>query len=114
MCDFRPPPTGVLNKESGEIQPIKYCGGVAFKRKMCLYGTKYYEDCTDIGCYSVAATGSYYTYFDGEDFFHNAGPPNKYELLFDPNAPEHFCGMLLNEKGDLIWGPIDENPSNSF
>jgi len=80
MCDFRGPPHAVKEIATGtvtEVGEVKNAAG---------YSTNYNDgiqkkaDITEPGMYEISATGSYYSYFDGENWWmSNAdwGPPSE-------------------------------------
>jgi hypothetical protein len=107
VCDFRGPPQFVENLFTGKRESVPYRGVIhpdPDKRKLIP------------GIYYVACTGSYYTYYDGEDFWQDRNewggitelsiqywPPygvhpryNRYRFIFPPNPPKVEGRLDLN------------------
>ncbi len=86
MCDFRGPPDFIINHATKEKVAVTY-GGI-------ING----GDCKDVrkeGMYYIATTGSYYAYFDGQQWWKDRnewGPVTECSKeLFGPEGmPEMF------------------------
>lgn len=92
MCDFRSPPTKIIDIETGQSLEVPFRGN---------YNKETFKN--EPGIYFVPASGSYYVYFDGNNVWKNRsdwGPPSstywldtggihpsycKYEFIFSPN-----------------------------
>lgn len=81
MCDLRCPPKKVIDVKSKQEKDVCYNGTISFP-------TDRKDLIEDI--YSVAATGSYYLYYDGNRWYKEG---NEKEFVFDNNS--HL--PLLNE-----------------
>jgi len=78
MCDFRGPPYGVKDLRTNEVILTGQCR--AANGASTDYGDyPKKKDVTIPGMYHIAATGSYYSYFDGDDWWEDKsdwGPPS--------------------------------------
>jgi hypothetical protein len=80
MCDFRGPPYGVQNLETGEVILTGQCKNANASHYIYPDSGPQLRDVTEPGMYHVAATGSYYAYFHGKDWWSDRndwGPPSE-------------------------------------
>jgi hypothetical protein len=90
MCDFRSPPTGLV-EEDGSIRPVKFRGSATWCKELISDGNGVLGKIMDAnaveeeGVYYVCATGSSYRYHNG-----NAWDSSK-ELLFE-EGDDWTCG----------------------
>ncbi len=69
MCDFRGTPTGLYEFATGKEIPFQFQG---------VYSKESFKELP--GIYHIPATGSFYSYFDGQQWWRNRedwGPPSK-------------------------------------
>jgi len=82
MCDFRGPPIKIQNVQTGEILDVNYYGCYRNPLKHSLQP----------GMYHVPGSGSYYAYFDGENYWrdNDAWGKKNYEYWPEDGMPKQF------------------------
>jgi len=91
MCDFRKSPYQVKNLETGDVVNIDHCYLASYNKhiSICTHNNVIYntnDPSYNIGVYRVCATGSFYSYYDGKNWYRDG---EQYKFFFyEDNA---FC-----------------------
>jgi len=99
MCYFGPPPVGVKNRNTGNIEYLSVISTITHKELAKL------EE-PEVGFYAMQATGFHYKYYDGESWYMAHNPNDKYEFIY----PVHNHSEILHDIFQTTELPKSQTP----
>jgi len=93
MCDFRGPPHAIRDLRTNEVIEVGNCKSATATNNGTLECPRQ-KDVIESGMYHISATGAYYSYFDGQEWWHGRGdygPPSTKYWQDTDGVPPWFC-----------------------
>jgi hypothetical protein len=81
MCDFGPAPKGIKEKSTGRIIMFDSCKNAHLTDFRDDRFGPHMDEAKEEGMYHICATGAFYAYFDGQDWWKDTESCTEYEFI---------------------------------